>query len=603
MTDVSDTRRAISAINEGFEQAFDILGGRITQGNLRKLAEWTDTPAASAFLDAVLGMLSTTGLSYKEFEDDFDKKLRHNVPVLLKQAEAVFGTGPNHSLIKGDNLAALAALRPLLAGKVAVITVDPPYATSNPQSYQDYFTKASWITFMTLRLRLAKDMLAADGGMSIHIDDNMYAYLSVLVDTIFGSAQNVATFIWEKRDGGGNDSTHVSTGHEYVLLIAKDATKLALTRQAYGGELLRRYKEEDEVGRFYWDSFARKSAKSVYPIEFPDGRVVTRSWLRKKDSFERDLKTGEVAFRQSNGKWVLSFKQRLPKRGLVPRSILPDAVGTTMTGGTDYRRVLGTDAPDFDYPKPVALIKHFIKLLSSTDSLVLDFFAGSGTTLQAVTELNDEDGGSRRCILVTDQGLASEEGLSRARTASQKKKAVRIADVVTERRAREVLSGRGWTDGEVHEPVGALSVFEVDFVPAYGKELVGYTADLSPVYSEDEVFLGSGALESAMAPYVAPLIQAATGAVLVFDDEQFKLYQNDETTFLLPVSNLALESASAMARLRSALSDSGLLTIVPVSAGKFAWMEELARSYTCRIANVSATMVRDWHTYNLSRKD
>ncbi|MDO4913412.1 MAG: DNA methyltransferase [Bifidobacteriaceae bacterium] len=244
------------------------------------------------------------------------------------------------------------------------------------------------LTFYTTSL--AKELLADDGVMFISIDENEYANLDLLLNEIFGEPNNLCTFIWKKKRGGGNDSVYVAVEHEYVLMVSKNREKLPPLFTPYSEEYLSRYKEVDENGRYFWDTFKRKSGKQYYPITCPDGTVLeydengTRiSWLRSEKTFRKNLSEGEVRFQQrADGSWSVQFKQRLPK-GKKLRSILTD-YGTTSEGNEDIQAVFGMSV--FDNPKPVRLMKHLIESTCSEGDYVLDFFSGSATTAQAVME-------------------------------------------------------------------------------------------------------------------------------------------------------------------------------------------------------------------------
>lgn len=171
--------------------------------------------------------------------------------------------------------------------------------------------------------------------------------------------------IWQKKKGGGNDSKFVATEHEYVLMYAKNFRNLDNIFIPYSGEYLSRYKEEDEKGRYFWDTFKRKSGKQYYAIECPDGTILEKedngepiSWLRSKPRFLQDLADGEARIIKIKGNWTVHFKQRQPE-GYKPRSIMSD-VGTTSTGA-DLLKELFNVTRLFDNPKPLELISYLIK--------------------------------------------------------------------------------------------------------------------------------------------------------------------------------------------------------------------------------------------------
>ncbi len=215
--------------------------------------------------------------------------------------------------------------------------------------------------------------------------------------------------IWQNKKGGGNDSTYIAIEHEYILVYAKNKSALGEFYERYSADYIKRYKEKDEIGRFYWDTFKRKSGKQYYPIECPDGTILQYdedgnpiSWLRSEQRFKSDLKCGDVRFVNNSGKWSVQFKQRMPL-GKTPRSIFTtetviDDKGTTSTGSSDVYTYFKKDV--FSNPKPVDLIKFLIGFGASDRDIILDFFSGSGTMAEAVLQCNAEDGAGRKFIAV-----------------------------------------------------------------------------------------------------------------------------------------------------------------------------------------------------------
>ena len=346
--------------------------------------------------------------------------------------------------IEGDNLEVLKLLRENYLGKVKMIYIDPPYNTGNDFVYNDSFRTESlefraksgnydeegnlltdvytrntesngrfhtdWLNMIYPRLKVAKDLLSEDGVIFISIDENESDNLKKICDEIYGSHNYIAQFVWQNKKGGGNDSIYVAVEHEYVLAYAKNKISLSAFYEKYSPEYEKRYKEVDDIGRFFWDTFKRKSGKQYYPIECPDGSVLQYdedgnpiSWLRSENRFREDIKQGEIRIiPSSSGGWSVQFKQRMPQ-GKKPRSIftteakLLDNLGTTSSGSDDVYDYFKKDV--FSNPKPIALITYFLGFGTGSDDIVLDFFSGSGTTAEAIMRLN-MDGDSRRFILV-----------------------------------------------------------------------------------------------------------------------------------------------------------------------------------------------------------
>ncbi len=402
---------------------------------------------------------------------------------------------PNHILIEGDNLEALTTLTYTHEGKIDVIYIDPPYNTGNKDfiyndsfvDSEDSYRHSKWLSFMSRRLRIAKKLLSDRGVIFISIDDNEVSNLKLLCDDkdcgLFGESNFIAQLIWQKKKGGGNDSKFVATEHEYVLVYAKNVAELPNIFIPYGEEYLSRYKERDEIGRFFWDTFKRKSGKQYYPIECPDGTVLEFeengepiSWLRSKPRFLSDLSQGEARIVKVKGKWTVHFKQRQPE-GYKPRSIMTE-VGTTSSGAEALKNLFNVTRL-FDNPKPLELISFLLKF-GEENATVLDFFAGSGTTLHAVMQLNAEDGGKRQCILCTN----NENG---------------ICENVTYERNKRVIEGYTKPNGEYVEGLhnNNLRYYRTDFVgrrrtPQNMRRLMLLSSDMlcikENLYTEHDMF-------------------------------------------------------------------------------------------------------------------
>ncbi|MFG5465338.1 site-specific DNA-methyltransferase [Enterococcus faecalis] len=343
--------------------------------------------------------------------------------------------------IEGDNLEVLKILQKSYANKVKLIYLDPPYNTGKDFIYRDNFhdsienyleqtgqvdndgnklsvnTETSgryhtdWLNMMYPRLKLIRNLLDdKQGVLLISINSAELDNLVKLVKEIFGENNYIDSFIWQNKKGGGNDSKFLAVENEYVLFVAKNIQNLKPSFEAYSVEYKKRYKEEDEKGRFFWDTFKRKSGKQYYPITMPDGTVLEKdesgnpiSWLRSEKTFLQNKKEGEVRFVEGKDGWSVHFKQRMPE-GKKPRSLITDK-GTTSSGSDAVINLFGKSV--FSNPKPVELIKYFVETFTSEGDLIADFFSGSGTTAQAAFEV-----GNRKWLLVSlpenlDEQLAS----------------------------------------------------------------------------------------------------------------------------------------------------------------------------------------------------
>ncbi|WP_347713949.1 site-specific DNA-methyltransferase [uncultured Parvimonas sp.] len=351
------------------------------------------------------------GLVWEKHEEQVDLMMQDNIPVFSEVKEKEITSTDDNSynfLLEGDNLHSLKLLEKTHTGKIDVIYIDPPYNTNNKDfiyddnyiGSDDGYRHSKWLSFMAERLKIAKELLSDEGVIFISIDDNEQAQLKLLCDEVFGEINFVANFSRSTRKGGGSMSKYVSTDHEYILLYCKDISKKSRFYVPFSDEYLKRYNECDEIGRFFWDTFARnrQGSSNVYSIKFPNGELIEKAWIYKEDKYLELLQKGEIRFKNlSNGKYSLQIKQRLNENGQIMRSEIrdyPNSLGTKT-----LVNLIGKDK--FSYAKPIELIMYLL-CSSNKDSVILDFFAGSGTTGHAVMQLNKEDGGNRKYILCTN---------------------------------------------------------------------------------------------------------------------------------------------------------------------------------------------------------
>lgn len=310
-----------------------------------------------------------------------------NLPyrILKANPELSYGEKSENMIIKGDNLEALQALLPYYKGQVKCIYIDPPYNTGNAfEHYDDNLEHSKWLSLMYPRLELLRELLNEKGIIFISIDKDEFHYLKIICDEIYGRNNYIGDFIWQKKRGGGNDSRYVAIEHEYILIYAKNIDIIDKWFLPYDTAYQKRYNEEDEYGKYYWDTFKRASGKQYYPITCPDGTILEYdennekiSWLRSESRFREDLSIGAVRFVKLNNRWSVQFKQYMSK-GKKPRSLLTDIA--INSDAKEEILALFNDSKAFNYPKPEKLIKHLLSIATNKNDLVLDSFLGSGTT-------------------------------------------------------------------------------------------------------------------------------------------------------------------------------------------------------------------------------
>ena len=350
--------------------------------------------------------------------------------------------------IEGDNLDVLKLLRETYLNKIKLIYIDPPYNTGKDSFvYDDDFAISAddyskisgeydeignrivknldsngrfhtdWLNMMYPRLKIARDLLTDDGMIFISIDDNEFDNLKKMCDEIFGASNYVAMFVWKSKSGGANDSNLVAVDHEYILMYAKNIEKASTNLIAYTEELETLYTGKDEHfeerGPYRPMLLQQKglsfSKSLTYEIEAPDGSILVPEsggaiWRWSKEKFIEAKKNGFVEFRKVGDMYKVYTKQYLYvdydgnkiERGKLIRTVIDDIDGRL---GTKYLQTIFENKV-FTNSKPVELIKQFIYVATNKNDYVLDFFSGSATTAHAVMQLNAEDNGNRKFILI-----------------------------------------------------------------------------------------------------------------------------------------------------------------------------------------------------------
>ena len=342
--------------------------------------------------------------------------------------------------IEGDNLEVLKLLQETYLGKVKMIYIDPPYNTGNDFVYEDDFAQSTdeylansgqfdeegnrmvqntesngrfhtdWLNMMYPRLKLAKDLLSEDGVIFISLDDGEIDNLKKISDEVLGSQNYVGTVIWERAFAPKNDAKYFSTSHDFVLVYAKNIEDFEIGKLPRTQEANARYKNPDNDPRGPWaaDNMTVKtySAAYDYPITTPNGTVVNptngRCWFTSKERMQKLIEDGRVYFGADGGN-TPRLKRYLAdvQQGMTPTTIWKcDDVGHNQEGRQELKKLFD-DKGYFDSPKPQRLMHRILKVANLLDnSIVLDFFSGSASTAHAVMQLNAEDGGHRKFIMV-----------------------------------------------------------------------------------------------------------------------------------------------------------------------------------------------------------
>ena len=341
--------------------------------------------------------------------------------------------------IEGDNLDALKILQETYLGKVKMIYIDPPYNTGNDFIYEDDFSQSTeeyldnsgqsdekgnrlvanlesngrfhtdWLNMIYPRLRIAKDLLSEDGVIFISIDDHEQENMKKICDEIFGEDNFLAQVIWERAYSPVNLKRHFSESHDYILCYAKNLDAAVCNGLPRSDEANDRYSNQDNDPRGAWKSSDLSVGpivqSKVYEITTPSGRKVLPPsgycWRLDKETFKKYVADNRIWF-GSDGNNVPSIKRFLSevKQGITPMTIWKyTEVGHSQDATKRLKEIFDGEAY-FDYPKPVDLIMRCIQLYSDQDSIIMDFFSGSATTSHAMMQLNSEDGGKRKFIMV-----------------------------------------------------------------------------------------------------------------------------------------------------------------------------------------------------------
>ena len=317
-----------------------------------------------------------------------------------------------HLFIEGDNYPVLKFLlqKKNFSGKVNLIYIDPPYNTGKDFTYDDNFSHfqdkhSAWLSFMSRRLNCAKQLLSSSGCIFIAIDQSELYYLKLLCDQIFGEENFVNDFMW--LHGKGKKDSWSRTLQQHTLCYAKNKNLLKPFKEITFSNWAKKNLDGDSRGNWFSGSisFSEKRSnpnhKNFYEIKSPSGKIWKRQWQVSKDEMETLIKENKIYWGKSP-----SYNQ-VPRVKIFndsPTEVIPknliDCVESTRSAQNHVDNLLGRKNI-FDNPKPVDLIEHLIRITQqSSDSIIMDFFAGSGTTFEAVCNLNKEDNGKRRCILV-----------------------------------------------------------------------------------------------------------------------------------------------------------------------------------------------------------
>ena len=463
------------------------------------------------------------GLVWEDKVEEVEEQLQEQLPILSEVTDKrILSTeedAPNHILIEGDNLHALTCLSYTHEGKIDVIYIDPPYNTGNKDfvyndSYvdsEDDFRHSKWLSFMNKRLRIARRLLSDNGVIFISIDDNEQAALKLLCDEVFGERNFVGLVSRATGTTTGQDTGSLGKACDYILVYSK-YPNFQIGGIPLSQKDLDRYDMVDEKGAYSILQLRRTGGEDrredrptmFFPIVAPDGTEVypygptgyESRWRVGPEKVKKMQQDNLLYFKKDKeGNWKVYYK--FYAEGKTKR---PSNLWTDLDGNKKAQIELKGIIPDvkFETPKPIQLIKQCVELSSSLDSVILDFFAGSGTTMHAVMQLNNEDGGKRQCILVTN----NENG---------------ICENITYGRNRRVIQGYTNSKGEQIEGLSNnnLRYYQTNYVPRERtqrnmRSLVNAATDLlciqNNLYEEQDFLIDGKKVSKSIARYFGEML-------------------------------------------------------------------------------------------------
>ena len=368
--------------------------------------------------------------------------------------------GSENMIIHGDNLEALKSLLPRYEGRINCVSIDPPYNPGNEgwayndnvndpkmrkglgevvgKEGEDLTRHDKWLCMMYPRLKLIQSLLADNGAIFISIDDNEQANLKLLCNEIFGDRNFVFQIAWRRTDNQPNIGK-VARVKEYILCFAKDVRMLTLGRLPLSEKAKNEYRYEDEKGLFRRAILLDKTrGRFHYPVQTKSGNILNGPWMKSEAEFWEMDKNNAVYWtsggdEQPYGKIYLS-----ESRGAIPSDFWGIEFGTNQRASNEVEKLFGKR--EFDFPKPVSLIENILQISTGQDAIILDSFAGSGTTAHAVLNMNKSDGGNRRFILVEMEDYA---------------------DTITAERIKRVIKGYSSGKNAVEGTGGNFSFYEI----------------------------------------------------------------------------------------------------------------------------------------------
>ena len=403
-------------------------------GFLEHLKENNNDDESIKAINEIMNQINSTkyGLVWEQHQERVDIELENNIPIFSEIKEKKICSDKSlkyNYLLEGDNLHSLYLLEKTHRGKIDFIYIDPPYNTGGKDfiyndrivDKEDLYKHSKWLSFMNKRITIAQKLLSEEGCMFISIDEHEMAQLMLLCQEIFGE-DNVEVLVWRKNGKQGNTKIihRIKNTHEYIIIAYKNKN-ITKFKKMKMYPTWQNTSNPDNDPRGNWvsgniskeENKSRKDSPNYYSVTTPSGKIVTREWFIPKEEYERlandiliNSEGKEVSriYFASDGSGIPRIKRFKNEEQEFYFDSIIDSLGTFSDAKDELIDIFG-DRDIFDTPKPSKMIKELIRIASKKNSIILDFFAGSATTAQAVLELNEEDEGNRTFILCTNNEI------------------------------------------------------------------------------------------------------------------------------------------------------------------------------------------------------
>ena len=406
--------------------------------NEEQLNEWetlygTNGSVGEAYLKKHPPLVLDTKFFDKEFKDEL-------LAAFDDLDDAVGGL-----MIKSENWQALNLMQEKYREKVKCVYIDPPYNTGNDEFiYKDKYQHSSWLSMMEDRIGIYRRLMRSDGTFFSSIDNNEIHNLKCICDMEFSEENFLLEFAWRRTDNQANIGNYANV-KEYIICYSKNKTEINFNKIELSERAKKEYRYEDEKGKYRRAIlFDKTRGKHFFEVITPSGKKINGPWMVKKEKFDELIENDRIYWATGKSETPYGRIYLSESKGQITSDFLGIDVGTNQQASRNLENIFRIRM--FDFPKPVSLIKHFIHISTIQNDIILDFFAGSGTTAHAVLNLNKEDGGNRKYIMVE---MAD------------------YFDTVMKPRIQKVVYSDKWKDGKPQSNDGISHIFKYIVLEQY----------------------------------------------------------------------------------------------------------------------------------------